>query len=296
MALNLQLCAPSRSHLPRRRAGAKREPVKPLHLLAWLASLLAPVLFAQTPDPAAKPTEWNGYRRLDFTVAERPCLLILPKEPAPGHPWIWRTEFFGVEPQTDLALLARGWHVAYMNARDMYGAPKAMDLFGQFYARVVTQAELSKRVVLEGLSRGGLYAFNFAVAHPTRVAALYLDAPVLDIRSWPGRNRESKEWRECLAAYNLTEETVANFKGNPLDRIPIVAAAKIPIIIVAGDADKTVPFEENAAILEKRYREQGGPIQMIVKPGGDHHPHSLADPTPIVDFLVKNAKFADRTP
>jgi pimeloyl-ACP methyl ester carboxylesterase len=270
--------------------------VKALPLLALLASLLTPVLCAQTPDPAAKPSEWNGYRRLDFTVADRPCLLIVPKEPAPGRPWIWRTEFFGVEPQTDLALLARGWHVAYMNARDMYGAPKAMDLFGQFYARVVAQAGLARRVVLEGLSRGGLYAFNFAVAHPARVAALYLDAPVLDIRSWPGRNRESKEWRECLAAYNLTEETIANFKGNPLDRIPIVAAAKIPIIIVAGDADKTVPFEENAAILEKRYREQSGPVQMIVKPGGDHHPHSLADPTPIVDFLVKNAKFADRTP
>ena len=33
---------------------------------------------------------------------------------------------------------------------------------------------LSKRAVLEGFSRGGLYAVNFAAAHPDMTAALYL--------------------------------------------------------------------------------------------------------------------------
>ena len=45
---------------------------------------------------------------------------------------------------------------------------------------VLIAHSLGCRVVLEGFSRGGLYAFNFAATHPTRVAALYLDAPVLD--------------------------------------------------------------------------------------------------------------------
>src|SRR5204862_1562894 len=101
----------------------------------------------------------------------------------------------------DLALLAHGWHVAYLNAKDMYGGPRAMSLFDAFYTHVVAQHGLAKRAVLEGFSRGGLYAFNFAAAHPERVAALYLDAPVLDIQSWPGKNRASKEWRDCLANY-----------------------------------------------------------------------------------------------
>ena len=71
----------------------------------------------------------------------------------------------------------------------------------------------------------------------------------------------------------------------------MVAGGKIPIIAVCGDADQVVPFAENTGVLEKRYRELGQTIEVIMKPGADHHPHSLTDPTPIVDFLTKNAKF-----
>ena len=261
-------------------------------LLAMVLPLLSVAAAAASvgATPALQQSQWNGFTRVDFVLADRPCLVVFPNQAAPGRPWIWRTEFFGHEPQADVALLARGWHVAYMDAKNLYGSPKAMALFGQFYPHVVIRFGLSQRVVLEGFSRGGLYAFNFAVAHPTRVAALYLDAPVLDIRSWPGRNRDSKEWTECLEAYGLTEASLAGLRG-PLDRVVTVAKAGVPIIAVCGDADQTVPFAENTALLEKKYREAGGTIEVILKPGIDHHPHSLKDPTPIVDFLLKNAKF-----
>lgn len=257
-----------------------------------LSSLTATAANVGTPS-AIQRSQWNGFERLDFTVAGRPCILVLPAAaPAgPAKPWIWRTEFFGHEPQVDLALLQRGWHVAYMDAKHMYGGPKAMSLFGQFYAHLVVHFGLAKRVVLEGFSRGGLYAFNFAATHPTRVAGLYLDAPVLDIRSWPGKKPESKEWAECLAAYGLTEETLPGFRGNPLDRVMSVAKAGVPVIAVCGAADTTVPVAENTAILEKRFRELGGTIEVILKPGVEHHPHSLVDPTPVVDFLIRQAKF-----
>jgi pimeloyl-ACP methyl ester carboxylesterase len=260
-------------------------------LLVALGLIFAAAPALQAQDPEVRQSAWHGFERLDFTVAGRACLLVKPATPAPGNPWIWRTEFFDTEPQADLALLAHGWHVAYMDVKGMYGAPPAIALLGQFYAHVVAEYGLAPRVVLEGFSRGGLFAFNFAAAHPNRVAALYLDAPVLDIRSWPGHDRGSKEWLECLDAYRLTDQTVNAFKGNPLDHIAPVARAGVPIIAVCGDADNTVPFTENTAILEQRYRELGGTIQVIVKPGGDHHPHSLKDPAPIVDFLLKNAKF-----
>jgi pimeloyl-ACP methyl ester carboxylesterase len=250
---------------------------------------LAAMTVAKAIPPGEKVSEWNGFRRLDFTVAGRPCLLVLPKAPAPGRPWIWRAEFFGHEPQADLALLGRGWAVGYMNAQDMYGSPQAMGLFDRYYDEV-TGRGLAKRVVLEGFSRGGLYAFNYAVKHPDRVSALYLDAPVLDIHSWPAHNRTSKEWRECLAAYGLTEATVPAFRGSPVDNAEAVARAGIPILCVCGDADESVPFEENTRVLEKRYRALGGTIEVIVKHGGHHHPHSLKDPAPIVDFILKNAR------
>ena len=71
-----------------------------------------------------------------------------------------------------------------------------------------------------------------------------------------------------------------------------LAEAGIPILIVTGDSDRVVPHEENTLIAEQRYRVLGGKIQVILKPGVDHHPHSLEDPTPIVEFL--KAEFAER--
>ena len=68
-----------------------------------------------------------------------------------------------------------------------------------------------------------------------------------------------------------------------------MAKAKIPILSVIGDVnDWVVPIEENTLLVEKRYKELGGEIQVIKKPHCGHHPHSLKDPTPIVDFVVKH--------
>ena len=59
----------------------------------------------------------------------------------------------------------------------------------------------------------------------------------------------------------------------------------IPIILVYGDSDDVVPYDENGALLEKYYRENGGTIITIGKPGCAHHPHGLEDPTPIITFV-----------
>jgi pimeloyl-ACP methyl ester carboxylesterase len=269
----------------------------PIFATVWITLLTCPGISsparcADAPS-APKTSDWNGYEKLDFEVAGRPAVLVKPKTPAPGNPWIWRTEFFGHEPQGDIALLGQGWHVAYFKVSDMYGAPPAVDLMTQFHDYLVKTDGLNQRAVLEGFSRGGLYAVNFAAAHPEDTAGLYLDAPVLDIRSWPGGKGAGKGdarcWQQALAIYGLTEDTAKDFKGNPLDHIDSIAAAKIPILAICGDSDKVVPYPENTAILAERYKKLGGNIDVILKPGGDHHPHSLKDPQPIVDFLTKYA-------
>ena len=257
--------------------------------------LLALAFLALSPLRAepAKVSQWMNHERLDFTLDGRDALLVKPATPAVGQPWIWRTEFFGHEPQADAALLAAGWHVAYYKISDMYGSPASIELMARFHAHLTAEYGLNPRAVLEGFSRGGLYAVNFAATHPDKTAALYLDAPVLDIRSWPGGKGKSKGdprcWAQALAAFGLTEETAATFKGNPLDRLEPLAQARIPILSVCGEADQVVPFAENTALLATRYQALGGKIEVIAKPGGDHHPHSLKDPKPIVDFLLKNA-------
>jgi pimeloyl-ACP methyl ester carboxylesterase/lysophospholipase L1-like esterase len=245
---------------------------------------------------SAKVSEWSGYERLDFAVAGRAALVVRPKATAPGAPWIWRTEFFGHEPQADIALLGRGFHVAYVDVQNMYGAPIAMKHMEQFHDHVTRAYGLSQKPVLEGLSRGGLFAFNWAALHPDRVAGLYVDAPVCDFKSWPGGKGvgpgSPSDWQQLLKVYGFTEEQALAYGKNPVDNLAPIAKAGIPILAIIGDADEVVPVSENINLVETRYQGLGGKIRVIRKPGGKHHPHSLTDPAPIVDFAVLATKAA----
>lgn len=227
-------------------------------------------------------------RRIEFSLNGRNAILIFPDQPAPGRPWVWRTEFLGAFDDADRALLARGWHIAYLRASDLYGCPEAIEAMFDFYRHLTAEYAFSPFPVLFGFSRGGLYAVNFALAHPGCYAALYLDAPVLDIRSWPGgmgrAERCPREWEECLRCYGLTEETSVCFDQNPIDRANDPALKDAKILIVAGLADRTVPYEENGAIFAAQRRVAGETVETILKPDCDHHPHSLSDPAPIVRF------------
>ncbi len=239
---------------------------------------------------ARKISDWKGCERIDFSVAGRAAHLVRPKTPAPGNPWIWRTEFFGHEPQGDIALLGKGFHVAYINLQNLYGAPVAIEAMDRFHEYLVASFGLSQKVVLEGFSRGGLFAFNWATHRPKDVAGLYVDAPVCDFKSWPGGKGKSKgspkDWQNLMNVYGFTEAEAVAYDKNPVDTLAPLAKAGVPILAVVGEADTTVPVSENIDVVEKRYQSLGGKIQVIRKPGCDHHPHSLADPAPIVDFVT----------
>lgn len=242
-------------------------------------------------EDGVRVSDWHGFAKLDFRHENRNCQLVIPKEPAKNSPWIWRTEFFGHEPQADIALLNKGFHVAYVDMQDMYGAPPALDIMDQYYTLLTTRYQLSPKAVLEGFSRGGLFAFNWAARNPAQVAAIYVDAPVCDVKSWPGGNGASKgsqgDWQRLLTIYGLTEEQAMKAKISPLNNLAPLWKADIPILAVVGDADDVVPLAENTALVEKTYKKNGGRIQVIHKPGVNHHPHSLKDPAPIVNFILK---------
>lgn len=241
------------------------------------------------PEHGKTISDWKGYSRTDYYFEGREVIVVAPHNPAPGKPWIWRTEFFNAFAYADMAMLEHGWHVVYYRLSHMYGCPGAVERMHRFHDQVTETFELAAKPVLFGFSRGGLYAVQYAAAHPGDVMALYLDAPVLDITSWPGGkgsgNPSAQNWEDCLAVYGLQESAAEQFQGNPLDKAEVLATAGIPILIVAGDADETVPIHENAAPFEKKVKQLGGQVQMIVKPGVGHHPHSLEQPQPIVDFI-----------
>lgn len=245
-----------------------------------------------------KKSEFHGFARHDFDFNGRKAIIVAPKEAAEGRPWIWRARFFGHEPQTDIALLEHGFHLAYCDVAGLFGAPQAVEIWNEFYEKAVTDFGFAKKVALEGMSRGGLIIFNWAKANPDKVSCIYADAPVCDIRSWPGGKGEGKgspkTWEQCLKVWGLTDAESADFKGNPIDGLEPMVEAGIPLLHVVGDADEVVPVSENTAILEARYKKLGGSIEVIHKPGVGHHPHSLEDPKPIVDFILKSTPAAAR--
>lgn len=263
-----------------------------LPLLLTLAALgfLAPSGFAASFP--GKRSEFHSFARHDFEHEGRRCIIVAPEKPAEGKPWIWRARFFGHEPQTDVELLKRGWHVAYADVGGLFGSPNATAIWDSFYARVTTEFGFHPRPALEGMSRGGLIIFNWAKKNPDKISCIYADAPVCDINSWPGGKGSGKgssnAWKQCLDAWGYSETEAKSAKTNPIDGLESLAAARIPLLHIVGDADVVVPVTENTAILERRYKKLRGRIEVIHKPGVGHHPHSLKDPKPIVDFVLAN--------
>lgn len=242
--------------------------------------------------------EWMGYEKREFQVEGRNAFLIVPKIPAPGKPWIWRTEFFGHEPQADLALLSYGFHAAYIDVQNLYGAPAALDAMDAFFRKVTSEFGLSTKVTLEGFSRGGLFSLNWASRNPDRVSCLYNDAPVCDFKSWPGGKGvgvgSPTDWERLKQIYGFkTDAEALAYQKNPVDNLEPLAKAKIPLLHVCGETDEVVPIEENSRLIEQRYRQLGGSITLIAKPNCKHHPHSLKDPTRIVNFVLQHSGMAD---
>lgn len=241
-----------------------------------------------------KRSEWNGYERYDFEVDGKPVLVVAPKRPAPGKPWVWHGEFFGHKPVPDIAFLARGFHIVYMSVPDLLGCPQAVAHWNAFYRELTGKHGFAKQAALVGLSRGGLYVYNWAAANPDCVACIYADAAVCDFKSWPGGKGKGKgsprDWQLVLDRYGFKDDAEAlAYAKNPIDNLAPLANAGVPLLHVYGDADDVVPWDENTGVVAERYQKLGGSIKLIAKPGVGHHPHGLEDSTPIVDFIALNA-------
>lgn len=247
-----------------------------------------PPAHVSQPFPGLKG-KWKGFDQYTFAYQDREAIVVCPKHAATGNPWIWRPAFFGAFASVDEELLRRGFHVAYYDLTHLYGSPRARKSGTDFYWNMVRMYGLSPKVTLEGFSRGGLFAYNWAADHPDKVACIYVDAPVCNVFSWPGRSPENAGlWKGLLEEWGLTDDQMNSFSGNPIDRLKPLADARIPVICVCGDSDKVVPFSENSAIVRQRYTAMGAPFELILKSGVDHHPHSLSDPAPVVDFIIRH--------
>ena len=127
------------------------------------------------------------------------------------------------------------------------------------------------------------------------MACIYGDAPVCDLKSWPGGKGVGKgsprDWQLALKVYGFESEQAAlAYEKNPVDSLAALAEHRVPLLHVYGDADEVVPWQENTGIIAQRYRELGGSITLIAKPGIGHHPHGLDDSSPIVEFIERHSR------
>ena len=143
-----------------------------------------PETFAEDGAFPGKKSKWNGFD----IYRDNGNMVVVPDKVAKGKPWIWRARFFGHQPQFDIAMLRKGYHIVYCNVSGLFGAPKAVKRWDNFYKNLCENHGFSKKVILEGMSRGGLIIYNWAAANPDKVAAIYGDAPVMDFKSWPGHS------------------------------------------------------------------------------------------------------------
>ena len=242
--------------------------------------------------------DWHGFDRYDFvmdieTLAITPfkapigeesgnlgtsdrgqlrCIVVAPKQAAPGNPWSWRGVYWNHQPQTEVELLKRGFHIAYISVDPKPGSltnlsmDELMDELGMsrralrewdgWYAFLTGQYGLSKRPAFIGMSRGGIFEFQWGSSNPDKVSCIYADNPGID--------REG------------------------FQRLVDLARADVPVLQVCGSIDPMLGQYTSA--FEAIYQQFGGRISMMIKEGSAHHPHSLRNPKPIADFIERSVQ------
>lgn len=248
-------------------------------------------------DWKGKVSSWKGYQRFDFQVEKLNSYVVLPKKAAVGKPWVWRARFPSYHSEVDLLLLEQGFHVAYINTNGMLGSPRALKYWDKFYETMTKQHGLAQKVVLEAVSRGGLFAYRWASQNPKSVACIYADVPVCDFKSWPlghGSGIGDKGiWQVLLKEYGLTNKQALLYLKNPIDVLAPIAKAKIPLIHIVTLNDKIVPAKENTFILAERYRKLGGLIKIIeveIGPRVSGHHFDHPDPQKVADFIRQHTQ------
>jgi len=274
-----------------------------IFFIAFIAILFSPPkheAYASTissgkSDWTGRQDEWHGFKRFHFQVDGRNCYVVTPTKIASGTPWVWRARFPDFHTEMDVALLKRGFHIAYMDVANLFGSPQAIAHGNQFYEYLTNKHGLKSKVALEGVSRGGLFIYNWALANPDKVSCIYADTPVCDFKSWPGGKGKSAgspgSWKACLKAYGLTEQEALAYANNPVDRIQSIAKARIPVLHIVSENDQVVPPDENTYLMFSRVpkseREHNFKVLSVKtgtkKSNGHHFQHPY--PNEVVEFI-----------
>ena len=256
-------------------------------LLVQLAAL--PTAGAEAGESLDKKLPIDGQV---FQMDGHTAFLILPKERPAGRatPWVWYAPTLPGLPGPEECwmfekFLAAGIAIGGVDVGESYGSPEGRAVFATFHKELVKERGMFPKACLLARSRGGLMLYNWAVENPESVACIAGIYPVCNLASYPGVAK-------ACGSYGMTEAALEAqlAQHNPIDRLAPLAKAKVPIFHIHGDSDTAVPLKDNSGELAKRYRELGGPIELVIPPGQGHNMwQGFFQCQELVDFVIKQA-------
>jgi len=247
-------------------------------------------------SPAPARLELPGAE--NFTVGGRPAFVFLPpaalrRQP---QPWIFYAPTLPAYP--DVAerwmhenFLAAGIAVAGVDVGEAYGSPASHPAFEALYRELTERRDFAAKPCLFGRSRGGLWVSSWAIAHPDRVAGLIGIYPVYDFRTYPGLTNAAPAYGLTPAELAARAETL-----NPVERIDVLARARIPAALIHGDVDVVVPLKENSGEFVRHYQEAGAEslVKLIVLTGQGHNFfEGFFHSQELVDFAIARARVGE---
>jgi len=105
----------------------------------------------------------------------------------------------------------------------------------------------------------------------SRVQAIVAWFPPTDMINWgtDGGFKTIEKARPGFFKQLFGKVTDLDKQLRSISPIYLVTKTSPPLLLIHGDADKTVPLQQSE-ILKMKYEELGRPVKLIVKPGGGH--------------------------
>ena len=196
-----------------------------------------------------------AYSPEEFTVGQSKCFVLDANSSNKEKPWGWYAPTLPRHPDPSHTwyvekLIEQGISFAGCDQGEVRGSPESILRFSDFYNEMVSRGYSTKPVLL-GQSRGGLMMLSWAVRNPNKLAAYAGIYPVQNLRSWPIKSSLGATLRDFgMDKKTFIEKIDAH---NPINYLPGMAKAQVPIFLVHGDSDKVVPIDENSGLVKKRY-------------------------------------------
>lgn len=237
---------------------------------------------------------WHGFFIEEAEFERKKTITVFPKEGTAIGRLAIKTEYWDAFPEAiEIELLKEGFHLCYIENENRWGTDEDIDRKVRFIQAVTKRFGLQKRVVSIGMSCGGLIAIKMAAKYPEMFSCLYLDAPVLNYLSCPCGLGDANPLdngsgiMEVLNALNLENILqLAGYRQMPLDWLPKLVAARIPVALIAGGKDMVVPYHENGLFLQRAYEEADIDFTCYIKPECGHHPHGIKDNGEMLSFIL----------